>query len=118
MTSITVLKSDPSKVFIKEFTIINDTGSDPLVVNSTYKVKYSELTNGKFHFNLEKTNCPYPWLQYYNWSLDTTCHNSGIIASMDDWGEITVDGPGCFTLTGAYCLNSRVTVVVHVVVEP
>ncbi|HPX83821.1 MAG TPA: hypothetical protein PLR16_00855 [Bacilli bacterium] len=113
-----VLKSDPSKVFIKEFTIINDTGSDPLVVNSTYKVKYSELTNGKFHFNLEKTNCPYPWLQYYNWSLDTTCHNSGIIASMDDWGEITVDGPGCFTLTGAYCLNSRVTVVVHVVVEP
>lgn len=113
-----VLKEDPSKVFIKEFTIINDTGTEQLVVNSTYKVKYSQLTNGKFQLNLEKVNCPYPWIQDYGWSISTNCHNSGIIASMNYWGEITVNGTGCFTLTGSYYKNSRVKVVIHVIVEP
>lgn len=113
-----VLKSDPSKVFIKEFTIINDTGSEQLVVNDTYKVKYSQITNGKFQLNLEKVNCPYPWIQDYSWSINTNCDNSGISASMDIWGEITVSGTGCFTLTGTYTKNSRVTVIIHVIVEP
>lgn len=114
-----VLKSDPSKVFVKEFTIINDIGSGIVEIHSTYTVKYSrDVVNGKFHFDMEKINCPYPWLQDYTWSLNNNCHGNSIGASMDNWGDITINGTGCFTLTGTYNVNSRYRVIIHFVIEP
>ena len=114
-----VLKSDPSKVFVKEFTIINDIGSGIVEIHSTYTVKYSrDVVNGKFHFDIEKINCPYPWLQDYTWSLNNNCHSNSIGASMDNWGDITINGTGCFTLTGTYNVNSRYRVIIHFVIEP
>lgn len=114
-----VLKSDPSKVFVKEFTIINDIGSGIVEIHSTYTVKYSrDVVNGKFHFDIEKINCPYPWLQDYTWSLNNNCHGNSIGASMDNWGDITINGTGCFTLTGTYNVNSRYRVIIHFVIEP
>lgn len=114
-----VLKSDPSKVYVKEFTIINDTGTGIVEIHSTYTVKYSrDVVNGKFHFDMEKINCPYPWLQDYTWSLNNNCHGNSIGASMDNWGDITINGTGCFTLTGTYNVNSRYRVIIHFVIEP
>ena len=113
-----VLKSDPSKVYVKEFTIINDTGTGIVEIHNTYTVKYSkDVVNGKFHFDIEKINCPYPWLQDYTWSLNNNCHGNSIGASMDTWGDITINGTGCFTLTGTYNVNSRYRVIIHFVIE-
>lgn len=112
-----VLKSNPSKVFVKEFTIINDTGTGVVEIHNTYTVKYSkDVVNGKFHFDIEKINCPYPWLQDYTWRY-TYCHSNSIGASMDNWGDITINGTGCFTLTGTYNVNSRYRVIIHFVIE-
>jgi subtilisin family serine protease len=113
-----VLKSDPSKVFAKEFTIINDTGTEQLVVTSTYTVKYLETNNGKFKLHLEKVNCPYPWFQDYNFSVFIPDQANDIGVNIDEWGYITVSGTGFFTLTGIYLKNSRVTVVINVIIEP
>jgi hypothetical protein len=113
-----VLKSDPSKVFVKEFTIINDTGTEPLVVNSSYSVKYSETDNGKFQLELEKVNCPFPWFQDYNWSLFIPCQENSISVNIDQWGYLTVNGTGFFTLSGTYLKNSRITIIINVIIEP
>jgi hypothetical protein len=113
-----VLKTDPSKVFVKEFTIINDTGIEQLVVNSTFTVKYSETNNGEFKLYLEKVNCPYPWFQDYNWSFFIPDQTNNIGVNIDQWGYITVSGTGFFTFTGIYLKNSRITVVINVIIEP
>lgn len=113
---IAILKEDPSKVYAKEFIIVEDRNTEPITVNDIYKVKYSQITNNKFHLNLEKVNCPYPWLQDYNWTIEM-CEGSNILANMDYWGEITVNGTGCFILTGEYIKNSRVTIIIHVIIE-
>lgn len=113
-----VLKEDPSKVFVKEFTIIEDTGTEPFVVNSTLTVKYSETDNGTFKLNLEKVNCPYPWFQDYNWNLYIPCQGNNISVIYDVWGFITVSDTGEFILTGNYLKNSRVTVIINVIIEP
>ena len=113
-----VLKSDPSKVYVKEFVIRKNFGSGTVEIHNTYMVKYNKDTvNGKFHFNMEKVNCPYPWLQDYTWILNSKCHNESFSASMDYWGYITINGTGCFTLTGIYNVSSRYKVIVHFVVE-
>ncbi len=110
-----VLKNDPSKTFVKEFSVIDDIGANPLTIINTYTVKFTDRRN--FKINFEKINCPYPWIQYYNWSLDTKCHNSKITVSMDKWGTIKADDRGCFTLTGSYTLNTRITIKIHVIIS-
>lgn len=111
-----VLKSDPSKVFVKEFTVINDTGTEQLVVHSTIEIKLSEIQNGEFQLPLEEATCPFPRFQDYNWTLDKTCDDSTYSTSYDQWGVFTANGTGCFTLIGRYQKNTRVTVIIHVVI--
>src|SRR5690554_3954770 len=113
-----VLKEDPSKVFVKEFTIIEDTGTEPLVVESTLTVKYSETDNGTFKLNLEKVNCPYPWFQDYIWNVFIPEQENDINIVYYSWGHFTVNNTGNFVLTGKYLKNSRVTVIINVIVEP
>ncbi len=113
-----VVKDDPSKVFVKEFTIVKDTATEPLEVHSTYTVKYSETDNGIFKLKLETVNCPYPMFQDYSWSIYVPCQEYDISASMGQWGYITVSGPGYFILTGRYLKNPRVSIVITVSVQP
>ena len=108
-----VLKSDPSKVFVKEFTVISDTGTEQLVINSTIEVKLSDIKNGEFQLPLEKANCPFPRFQDYNWTLDRIC-DGNYSTSYNQWGVFTANGVGCFTLIGRYQKNTRVTVIIHV----
>lgn len=111
-----VLKEDPSKVFVKEFTIIEDTGTEDIFVFNELTVKLSETNNGKFKLNLELVNCPYPLFQEYYWSLFDSDGN--VNASMDEWGFITVTETGEFILTGTYKKNPRVSIVIDVVIVP
>lgn len=112
-----VYKYDPSKVFVKEFTIINDLGTTPLTIESTIKVKYSQTNNGTFLLPLEKANCPYPRFQDYSWNLFIPCQENSPSVTYNSWGYFTISEPGSFILTGSYYLNSIVTVVIHVIVE-
>lgn len=111
-----VLKSDPSKVFVKEFTVINDTGTKRLIVHSTIEIKLSEIQNGEFQLPLEKATCPFPRFQDYNWTLTITCDDSTYSPSYDQWGVFTANGAGCFTLIGSYQKNTRVIVIIDVVI--
>ena len=110
-----VLKSDPSKVFIKTFDIVDDTGTETLVARSTIEVKLSEIENGGFQLPLEKANCPFPMFQYYNWTLDKTC-DGNYSTTYDQWGVFSANGIGCFTLIGRYQRNTRITVIIHVII--
>ncbi len=113
-----VLKEDPSKVFIKEFTIIEDAGTDPLIVNSTLTVNYSETDSGTFRLALEEVNCPYPWFQDYSWSLFIPEQENALTVYLDEWGNIAVNQVGGFVLTGSYLKNNRITVIIDVIVIP
>lgn len=106
-----VYKNDMSKVYVKEFTILNDTktyNSDPLDIEMTLNVSAGEYTSISFG----NTPVPINLLQYYYWSSsDYSC------ASVDNWGRIycyysavgqTVE------ITGTYLYNSRVRIKITV----
>lgn len=112
-----VLKTDPSKTFVKEFTIIEDSGTEEVLIENLYKVTYSELENGKFHLDMEKLNCPYPWIQDYTWDIVIPTSETNLTAQMDAFGYITVNQTGTFTIIGEYKTNSRFKVLITVVVE-
>ncbi len=106
-----VYKNDMSKVYVKEFTILNDTktyNSDPLDIEMTLNVSAGKYTSISFG----NTPVPINLLQYYYWSSsDYSC------ASVDNWGRIycyysavgqTVE------ITGTYLYNSRVRIKITV----
>ena len=104
-----VLKSDPSKVFVKEFIVVNDTGTELIEVNNTFVIKYSN-TNGHFLLDLTIINCPFPWIQDYFWTIT----ESTMTASMDYWGYISVNSTGQIKIRGIYSKNSRVIVYITI----
>ena len=113
-----VLKEDPSKVFIKEFNIIEDTGNGIVELQSTYTVKYViDVDNNKFHLEIEKVLCPYPLVNSYTWNYYYDCHNSLINANMNKYGDITVNKKGCFILEGEYKTNTNYIIEIHIIIE-
>lgn len=112
---LAVLKSDPSIIFEKDFTIHTDNGVGSIVVNNNISIKYSSTNNGSFHLELENVNIPYPMYTYYSWA--TTNESSGLMVENDSWGNYTVNTYGSFTLTASdYIYNSRITIVINVVI--
>lgn len=114
------LKSDLSKVFVKQFTVIKDDGTGYTPIESNYTVKYSETDNGTFHLHLENVLCPYPWYQYYTWTTYIPCQNEDQLITNDCWGNYTVSGPCTFDLIGqSYVYNTKyitIVVIIHVTV--
>lgn len=87
-------------------------------INSTYVVEYDkDILNGKFHFNMEKIKCPYPWLQDYTWNLISNCDGNSLNVNMDNFGNISVNNIGCFTLIGNYNINQRFNVIIHFIIK-
>lgn len=112
-----VLKEDPSKVFVKQFTIIEDDGTGYTPVESNYTIKYSDTDNGTFHLELEDVLCPYPWYQYYTWRTYVPCQYEDIIVTNDIWGNYTVSGPGTFDLTGEFYIYNTIYITVVVIIH-
>lgn len=112
-----VLKEDPSKVFVKQFTIIEDDGTGYTPVESNYTIKYSDTDNGTFHLELEDVLCPYPWYQYYTWSTYVPCQFEEPSVTNDIWGNYTVSGPGTFDLTGQFYIYNTVYITVVVIIH-
>ena len=112
---LAVLKSDPSIIFEKDFTINTYNSTTNIIVNNNYYISYSDTNNGLFHLHLENINIPYPMYTYYSWA--TTNESSGLIVENDSWGNYTVNTYGSFTLTASnYIYNSRITIVINVVI--
>ncbi|MCK9536484.1 MAG: hypothetical protein M0R05_02650, partial [Bacilli bacterium] len=65
---------------------------------------------------LNETNCPYPWIQYYTWTVFVPDQENDILVSIGQWGHITATGPGYAKLTGHYTINPRVYIKINLTI--
>lgn len=112
VTITAVYKYDPAIIFTIELTILDDTSNIEKVIETTQTISLSDFVNGKYKLVLDENNSPYPWIQYYNWSVDSI--NSNISVTIDNYGYLTTSGVGNATLTGTYLINPNVTLIIHI----
>ena len=115
-TSVTiyaVLKIDPSIVYYKTFTILNDLEEDLIEIELDMTYSYSE-ENGYYQLELNSTNCPYPMIQYYSWNI---INDSEETVTMNYWGQISSTGTCTVLIVGTYNLNSRLRLYITLTIE-
>ncbi len=115
VTIYAINKDDPSIVYKKDFIILKETKTEQIVIECNMSYSYSE-ENGMYTLELDFTNSPYPWIQYYTWSVYVPCQETDITCGINMWGEITASGPGYATLTGTYTINPRVTIIINLTI--
>lgn len=114
VTITAVYKNDPSIIFAIDLVIVNDTTNIQKVIETTQTIYLSDFVNGKYKLVLDENNSPYPWIQYYNWSVYVPCQENDILVTMDKFGYLTTSGAGSATLTGTYTINPNVTIKIHI----
>ena len=114
VTITAVYKNDPSIIFTIDLVIVNDTTNIQKVIETTQTIYLSDFVNGKYKLVLDENNSPYPWIQYYNWSVYVPCQENDILVTMDTFGYLTTSGVGSATLTGTYTINPNVTIKIHI----
>ena len=112
VTIYAVLKTDPSIVYAKTFTILKETKTEVIVLESNMTYSYSE-ENGMYTLELNFTNSPYPYVGYYEWSINCI---DDISVDMNHALLITSSGVGRVDLTGSYSLNSRIFLYIHLTI--
>lgn len=118
VTIIAVYKYNPSIIFTKELTILDDTSNEEKIIETTQIFQLSDFINGLYQVVLDEANSAYPWFQFYNWSVFVPCQENDILVTMDLYGRITTTGAGYATLTGTYTINPNVTVIIHLSIRP
>lgn len=73
---------------------------------------YSE-ENGMYTLELDFTNCPYPYIGYYVWDIESF---NGISVDMEHYGLIYSTGLGEALLTANYILNMRIFLKIHLTI--
>ena len=96
-------------MYFKTFTILNDEEEDFLEISLEMSYSYSE-ENGTYQLELTNTNCPYPMIQYYNWTI---INENDETVSLNYWGQVTSTGPGEYVILGTYALNPRVRIYIN-----
>ena len=112
VTIFAVLKEDPSIVYFKTFTILNDEEEDFLEISLEMSYSYSE-ENGTYQLELTNTNCPYPMIQYYDFEVYEWVQEGEFEVSLNYWGQVTATGPGACVIIGTYRLNPRVRIYIN-----
>lgn len=107
-----VLKEDPSIVYFKEFTILNDEEEELIEIELDMSYSYSEQ-NGTYQLELNNTNCPYPMIQYYDFEVYEWVQEGEFDVSLNYWGQVTATGPGACVIIGTYKLNPRVKLIIN-----
>jgi len=109
-----VLKSDPSKCYIKTFDIIDDSNINEITIDNEYHINYisSEYEN---LLDLTTINCPYPLIRLYNWTISNNENDIDII--FDNYGYLKVNKIGSFYLTGNYKNNTNINVRIHIIIK-
>ena len=98
---VAINKTNPSIMFIKEFTVIDNENKveELIIINQTYSL--SSIDNCVI--NLTVQNSPYPMIQYYDLCI-TYCTGE---AELDVYGNIEVTVPCEITIEGYYLLNCK-----------
>ena len=93
-----VNKDDPSIVFVKQFTVVQDTKTYSEVIYSEFNDTH-KLSNGEYQLGLDVQNSPYPMVQYYSWRVVS---KSSTITSViiDQWGNVAIVGTGSVVIEG------------------
>ena len=109
VTIFAVLKEDPSIVYFKEFTILNDEEEELIEIELDMSYSYS-AENGTYQLELTNTNCPYPMIQYYDWNI---VNENEETVSINYWGQVTATNPCECLIIGTYKLNPRVKIIIN-----
>ena len=112
VTIYAINKDDPSIVYKKDFVILKETKTEQLVIECNMTYSYSE-ENGMYTLELDFTNCPYPYIGYYVWVIESF---NGISVDMEHYGLIYSTGPGEALLTANYILNMRIFLKIHLTI--
>ena len=115
VTITAVYKYNPAIIFTIDLVIKNDTTNTSKVIESTQTIKLSDFVDGKYKLLLYEQNSPYPWIQYFNWSIFVPCQETEILVTMDQYGFLTTSGTGSAILTGEYIINPNVTIVINII---
>ncbi len=113
VTIYAVLKADPSIVYYKVFTILNDEEEDLIEIELEMSYSYSE-ENGEYQLELNSANCPYPMIQYYDWNVNNESNEEVLL---NYWGNVTSTGPCEVLIVGTYNLNNRVRIFITLTIE-
>ena len=112
VTIYAINKIDPTIVYKTKLKVIKETSIEELNVECNMSYSYSKK-NGIYQLELDFTNSPYPYIQYYDWEI---IGENSIDVSMSNWGVITSSGIGEITIIGKYRLNSRVKLMIHLTI--
>ncbi len=93
-----VNKDDPSIVFVKQFTVVQDTKTYSEVVYSEFNDTH-KLSNGEYQLGLDVQNSPYPMTQYYSWRVVSKSSTITSV-SIDQWGNVAIVGTGNIVIEG------------------
>ena len=107
---------NPSIVFVKEFTVINDSNvNDDEIV---YEISDTHnINDGTYKLGLNVQNSPFPMTQYYTWEV-VSKSSSITSVTIDAWGNVTIDGTGWIIIKGSdYVYNPKYSVVLNLIVE-
>lgn len=110
-----ILKKDPSIIYQKTFTILNDTSEEVIEINCEMSYSYT-TENGKYKLELDNLNSPYPMIQYYDWQIFVPFQETEISVVMDYWGLVTSSGVGTVIISGIYTFNPRVKIVINLTI--
>ena len=108
---IGVNKNNPEIIFIKEFTIIDNTN---LLINTIeIEQTYSLSSNEELYINLTSNNCPYPMIQYYRFEIIEGSDN----VTINPFGKVIVNTCESIIISGIYTLNDnyRIKIIINVV---
>ena len=110
-----VNKDDPSIVFVKQFTVVQDTKTYSEVIYSEFNDTH-KLSKGEYQLGLDVQNSPYPMTQYYSWRVVSKSSTITSV-SIDQWGNVTITGTGNVVIEGYnYIYNNNYGVRINLTV--
>lgn len=116
VTIYAIRKSDPSIIYKRTFTILNDFNEEIIEIECDMSYSYS-LKNGVYQLQLNSDNSPYPMIQYYSFEVHEWVQEGEFEVTLDYWGRVTATGPGACVIIGTYSLNPRVKIIINLVIN-
>ena len=112
VTIYAVNKEDPSIVYKKDLTILKETKTDEIIIESYMTYSYSS-ENGLYTLELNFSNSPYPYISYYVWDIEPI---DDITVDMEHHNMVSSSGPGEALIMGNYKLNRRIFLKIHLTI--
>lgn len=112
VTIYAINKEDPSIVYKKDLTILKETKTDEIIIESYMTYSYSS-ENGLYTLELNFSNSPYPYISYYMWDIEPI---DDITVDMEHHNMVSSSGPGEALIMGNYKLNRRIFLKIHLTI--